>query len=102
MKTEQTFDGLQDYYERKEKTRKAVYEAPESIDTDGKELGEVRITLGNKILRDKFKELQDFAEKQRDALPNNDIDGIVAWDTILNFIYEEGLNSPRWNDYGNK
>lgn len=95
-------DGLQDYYERKEKARKVVYDAPGNTDFEGKELGEVRITLGNKILRDKFRELQDFAEKQRDALPNSDIDGIVAWDTILNFIYEEGLNSPRWNDYGGK
>lgn len=94
-------DGLQDYYERKEKTRKAVYEAPDD-DFEGKELGEVRITLGNKILKDKFKELYDFAEKQRDSLPNSDIDGIVAWDTILNFIYEEGLSSPRWNDYSIK
>lgn len=95
-------DGLQDYYERKEKARKVVYEDPGNIYFEGKELGEVRITVENKILRDKFRELQDFAEKQRDALPNSDIDGIVAWDTILNFIYEEGLNSPRWNNYSGK
>lgn len=82
-------DGLQDYYERKEKARKVVYENPGNIYFEGKELGEVRITVGNKILRDKFRELQDFAEKQRDALPNSDIDGIVAWDTILNFIMNE-------------
>lgn len=96
------FDGLQDYYERKEKARKVVYEVPDDDGFEGKELREVRITMGNKILREKFKELQTFAEKQRDSLPNSDIDGIVAWDTILNFIYEECLSSPRWNDYGNK
>lgn len=37
-----------------------------------------------------------------EKLHYSDIDGIVAWDTILNFIYEEGLNSPRWNNYGGK
>ena len=56
--------------------------------------------MSNKIIHDKLREVYDFMGKQLDALPHEDIDGQVAWNTIMAAFYEDFMNSPRWNDYG--
>lgn len=97
--------GITDYYERLSKyhseldKKRAIYDNGQDLLKE-KGLQEIVITPENKIIRDKLQELYDYAEKQKDALPKDDADGMVAWTAILDFLYEEGLNSPRWNHFG--
>lgn len=106
---------ISEYYERKykaehEKSRETLYfdqsiESKKSKsaiyeDCEVKSVTEVCWTKENYAIREAMQKVLNFMEEQSKACSNEDIDSIVAWDTLQNDFYEEFFSSGRYNDYG--
>jgi len=61
---------------------------------------EICLTKENKVIRDAMQKVLNFMEEQSKACSNEDIDSIVAWDTLRDNFYEEFFSSGRYNDFG--
>lgn len=75
--------------------KSAIYE-----DFEPKQVGEVYWTKENNAIREAMQKILNFIEVQSNACNSEDIDSIVAWDTLYNDFYEEFFSSGRYNDFG--
>ena len=76
-------------------SKSAIYE-----DFEGTQAVEICLTKENKVIRDAMQKVLNFMEEQSKACSNEDIDSIVAWDTLRDNFYEEFFSSGRYNDFG--
>lgn len=76
-------------------SKSAIYE-----DFEDTQAVEICLTKENKVIRDAMQKVLNFMEEQSKACSNEDIDSIVAWDTLQNDFYEEFFSSGRYNDFG--
>lgn len=77
------------------KSKSAIYE-----DCESKQVGEVYWTKENDAIRRAMQKVLNFMEEQSKACSNEDINSIVAWDTLWSHFYDEFYSSGRYNNWG--
>lgn len=75
--------------------RAAIYE-----NCEDKQTVEIYWTKENDAIRRAMQKVLNFMEEQSKACSNEDIDSIVAWDTLWSHFYDEFYSSGKYNDYG--
>lgn len=77
------------------KSKSAIYE-----DYEPKQAVEVYWTKENDAIRRAMQKVLNFMEEQSKACSNEDINSIVAWDTLWSHFYDEFYSSGRYNNWG--